>query len=58
MFADAPTVEMVVDAACWLRELPGRARARLMDKGAERIPFPLQGRLDEWIAQNGGGAMR
>ena len=52
MFADAPTVECLVDSdpskSAEVKEL-WNAR----EKGQmKQVPFPLEGRLDEWIKKN------
>jgi hypothetical protein len=50
MFADAPTVEMLVDS----NPAVNKAVEKLWQNGedAKLPPFPLQGRLDVWIKEN------
>lgn len=49
-WADAPAVEMVLssdgDPELPTDDGPG------VGAGAKMVPFPLQGRLDEWIREN------
>jgi len=58
-FADAPMIEMLVDAdpykgdklakEMWDEAIFKDGRDKMLEK---KPPFPLQGRLDEWIAKN------
>lgn len=52
MFADAPTVECLVDSdPSQSAEVKELWNAR--EKGQmKQVPFPLEGRLDEWIKKN------
>ena len=51
MFADAPAVEMLLDSH------PQKSESMAMlwkeKENVKKPPFPLQGRLDEWIKENG-----
>ena len=53
MFADAPTVECLVDSdpskSAEVKDL-WKAREKVQRK---QVPFPLQGRMDQWIEKNG-----
>ncbi|CAL3962218.1 unnamed protein product [Diplocarpon coronariae] len=48
-FADAPTVEMIADSDPCVNQLANRAWEEFGRDGVRRVPFPLQGRLDNWI---------
>jgi hypothetical protein len=50
-FADAPAVEVLVDSDRNVNSFVERLRKRGVYKSAGP-PFPLQGRLDEWIKNN------
>ncbi|PBP22643.1 hypothetical protein BUE80_DR006561 [Diplocarpon rosae] len=52
-FADAPTVEMMVDSDPNVNELACRIWEEAGREGVRRVPFPLLGRLDEWIERGG-----
>ncbi|CZS91506.1 uncharacterized protein RAG0_02109 [Rhynchosporium agropyri] len=53
-FADAPTVSMVVDSDPGNSEVAREVWGRNAGKGAiRRVPFPLVGRLEEWIEKQG-----
>ncbi|EKD11888.1 dihydropteroate synthase [Drepanopeziza brunnea f. sp. 'multigermtubi' MB_m1] len=53
-FADAPTVEMAVDADPGASEIAARVWGEVGGEGGRKVPFPLMGRLDEWIEREGG----
>jgi hypothetical protein len=54
MFADAPVVEMLVDSDPAVNTgVEGLWKER-GEKGGRQLPFPLQGRLEEWIKGNEG----
>ncbi|KAH6724838.1 Dihydroneopterin aldolase-domain-containing protein [Leptodontidium sp. MPI-SDFR-AT-0119] len=59
MFADAPTVEMVVDSDPEKSQVARGVWERVGKEGGgvgvREVPFPLVGRLDEWIARGEGG---
>ncbi|KAK0119038.1 hypothetical protein ONS96_012106 [Cadophora gregata f. sp. sojae] len=48
-FANAPTVEMVLDSDPESDEVVRRVWESAKIEGVRKVPFPLQGRLDEWI---------
>jgi hypothetical protein len=52
MFADAPTVECLVDSdpskSAEVKELWKARESRQM----KQVPFPLEGRLDAWVEKN------
>lgn len=54
MFAAAPTVEVVVDSdpekSVWVKGVWDKI-GEVVEK---RVPFPLEGRLDEWIGKGKG----
>lgn len=49
MFADAPTVEMMLDSDPESNEVARSVWENVAKEGVTRVPFPLDGRLDEWI---------
>jgi len=53
-FADAPMVEIMVDVHPHLTDNEEVKRAWSAFDKAKSPPFPLQGRLDEWIRSQGG----
>ncbi|KAI9053411.1 hypothetical protein LZ554_002369 [Drepanopeziza brunnea f. sp. 'monogermtubi'] len=53
-FAEAPTVEMAVDADPGASEIARRVWGEVGGEGGRKVPFPLMGRLDEWIEREGG----
>ena len=50
MFADAPAVEMLVDSDPIVNRSVEKLWRDRGGNGGRQVPFPLQGRLDEWIA--------
>ena len=54
-FADAPIVEIMVDAHPERTDSEKVKRAWDGFEKTKAPPFPLQGRLDEWIRKQGGG---
>ncbi|PVH88329.1 hypothetical protein DL98DRAFT_509039 [Cadophora sp. DSE1049] len=53
MFADAPTVEMLLDSDPESNEVARGVWETVVREGVRRVPFPLNGRLDEWIEGKG-----
>lgn len=49
MFADAPTVEMVVDSDPEASQVAKDVWESVGEKGVRKVPFPLEGRLNAWI---------
>jgi len=49
MFADAPTVEMMLDSDPESNEVARSVWEKVAKEGVRRVPFPLNGRLDEWV---------
>lgn len=49
IFADAPTVEMVLDSDPESNEVARGVWETVAREGVRKVPFPLNGRLDEWI---------
>ncbi len=52
MFADAPAVEMLINSNPRKSEIAARLWGETEKTKAKKPPFPLQGRLDEWIEKN------
>jgi len=52
MFADSPTVEMLVDSDPAVNRGVEALWKDRGENGGRQVPFPLQGRLDEWITGN------
>lgn len=53
-FAEAPTVEMATESAPAIAEMAKRVGEA--GRVSLKVPFPLAGRLDDWIqTQEGGG---
>ncbi len=49
-FADAPAVEVLIDSNPQKSEVAARLWKEM--ESVKSPPFPLQGRLDEWIKKN------